>query len=283
MFGNALTFKLLIRLLLSLYVAFYAFSLEPYIKAFSLFFLAIYFTLSVINFLYPGKLVRLGNFIDLFFIPAIAVAGNSEASFALLPLMIYYANRNVIMSLVFLWSYVLIYLYYSGWAGLKLLPLLFVFLLASFNVDLSYTLKKERHYIKKLRNAFLQLTKDVAYMEKSIARNSDLDFLFHAINEPTVEGYLERIKQRFSIEKIAIIAKSGEISKEPIISREDKALYVPVKFSVGQGYVIFYVSNVFRFYDKDFVDTLEKAAKLLNLYIEGFDENIKGDTVRLAI
>ncbi len=283
MFGNVVVFRLTIRLLLSLYIAFYAFSLEPYAKAFSLSFLAIYFTLSVINFLYPGKLVKLGNYIDVLLIPAVAASGDAKASFALIPLMIYYTNRSTSMALVFLWSHVFIYLYYAGIEGIKLLPLSFVFFLASLDVDLSYTLKKERNYIRKLRNSFFQLTKDLAQVERDITKNSNIDFLFHAIDEPTVEGYLKKIKEQFSIERIIIVAKSGPLSKESLINKEEKALYVPVKFSIGQGYVVFYVSSLFRLYDKTFVDTLEKSAKLLNLYIEGFSENTQGDSIKLAV
>ncbi len=283
MLANAVVFRVAIRLFLSLYIAFYAFSLESYAKAFSLSFLALYFTLSAFHFLYPGKLKRFASFVDILLVPAVAVSGDEKATFALIPLMVYYTNRNIFMALVFLWSHVFIYLYYAGMEGIKLLPLSLVFFLASLDLDLSYTLKKERNYIRKLRNSFFQLTKDLAQVEKDRIKNSNLDFLFHAIDEPTVEGYLKKIKEEFSIERIIIVAKSGPLPKESLINREEKALYVPVRFSTGQGYVVFYVSSLFRLYDKTLVDTLEKSAKLLNLYIEGFSENTQGDSIKLAV
>ena len=281
--NNKLIFGLSLRLFLSLYISLNVLTIDPYRKAFVFLFLTLYVSTAILNYLYPGKLGWFSRFIDLILIPPVLFSQNPNAVLALLPLMVYHTNRDFLLSLVLLWFSTGIYIYHAGMYGLKLLPFFFGLFIASLVPDLNYVLNKERKYVKRLRKSYWEMSKDLANLEKERVEKSYMEFLFKSIEESTLEDYLKRIKEKFSLERIAIVPKSGPIPREPLLSKEEKALYVPVYFDKGHGYVIFYMHSPFQLYDKALVSSLEKSAKLLNLYIEGFDESTKKDVVAIAV
>ncbi len=283
MLNNRLALNLLIRLFLALYVAFYSFSLPSYQRALVILFTTLYLSLSILNYMSPGKLGRLGRFVDLTLIPSVVLSQSSGMAFVLLPLVVYYANRDLLLCFIFLWSSIAIHTYHTGSHGLLMLPVFFGVFLASVIPDINYTLRKERYYVKKLRSSYSSLSKDLARLEVNAVEKSNMDFLFEAIQEQTLEGYLTKIKEKFEVSKIAIVQKSGPPQKESLINREETSLYVPIAFHNGWGYVVFYFPNPFMLNDRVLLSTLEKSAKLINLYVEGFDEGSKKDAVKLAV
>ncbi len=244
-----------------------------------------YISLSLVSYLYPTKIRNVKRFIDLLILPFLVfTAGDSKAALSLFIPSIFYANRDTAISLILFWTGVFLFFYTGGMQVVIYLPLLLAFFLASLSPDLIDSIRKERHYLKKLRTSYRELSKDLSRFEKESREKEYLSFILErAIEDKSPEDYLLHIKEKFSLRRIAIIPKGEPASKEAIIDKENKAFYVPVFFEKGCAYVVFYFNSLFELYDKELTSTLEKSAKLLNLYIVGFDDNVKKDSVRLAV
>jgi len=276
---------LTVRLLIALMFIISAFKKTTEQKAIIIFLATMYVSLSILPYLYPTKTRNIRKFIDLIMLPPLTFFTHDIiSSLSLLAPAVFYVNRLPVISLSLFWAGIFTLLLVGGLYSSFYIPLLFALFLSAISPDLIDSIRKERHYIKKLRTFYRELSKDLSRLEKEAKEKEYLSFLLdRAIEDKSPEEFLTHIKERFSLKRITIIAKGDIQSKDPLLDRESLALYVPVFFEKGAAYVVFYFNTPFELYDKELKDTLEKSAKLLNLYIVGFDDNVKKDSVKLAV
>ncbi|QWK19513.1 MAG: hypothetical protein KNN13_08485 [Hydrogenobacter thermophilus] len=276
---------LTIRLLLAFLFFAIAFEKPIHQRALLVFLTTLYVSLSLLSYLHPTKARFLKRFLDaLVLLPICFIAGDKILTLSLLVPALFYANRDTAVSLTLFWAGILLFLYTGGVSSLYYLPLLFALFLASLSPDLVESIRKERYYIRKLRASYRELSKDLSKLEKESREKDYLSFIIDkAVEDRSPEDFLLHIKEKFSLKRIAIVPKGEITHKEAIIDKENTALYVPVFFEKGCAYVIFYFNTPFELYDREIITALEKSAKLLNLYIVGFDDHVKKDSVRLAV
>ncbi|MFN4320175.1 MAG: hypothetical protein ACK4FY_06905 [Aquificaceae bacterium] len=271
--------SLVLRVLVFIY--FIAISVEkPYNqKALIIIPSVVYLLLSMYNFLYPGRLKIFKNYGDLLFVPVLAfLSGQKESFLALLPFISLNTSRKVFQGMLFLWLSFAFAFYHYGKLAFALLPILMSVYVASLHPDLVEAIRKERFYIKNLRRSYSKMASDYGKLEKELLdlRTSAL-LLDKLQNSPSLVDYLRAIKEEFNVKSISITPLYGSSSKE--IDPSTCSFHVPVKLEKGEAKVSFYLNNPLELYDKQLLENLEKAGKLINLYIEGFEENSKAKVI----
>ncbi len=242
----------------------------------------LYLILAIYVFLYPGRLRLFKNYGDLLFLALLVLlSGQKEAILALFVPIALYTSRRVFEGMLFLWLLVGFGFYYYGAWGLALLPAFLALFMASLHPDLVDALRKERFYIRNLRKSYAKLASEYARLEKSLQIGKEGLLLEELIHSNTLEQYLRNIRERFEIKSISITPLQGTLPKVPMLDETNCSFHVPVKLEKGEVNVSFYLSNPMQLYDKELLSTLEKAGKLINLYIEGFDERLQTKAIAL--
>ncbi|MFN3870232.1 MAG: hypothetical protein ACK4MW_01930 [Aquificaceae bacterium] len=236
----------------------------------------IYLLFSIYNFIKPGSLKIFRSYGDLLFVPTlIFLADKREALWSILPFVALKGSRRTFESMLFLWLSLGLSFYYYGKEGIILLPLLMAHFFASLHPDLVEALQKERFYIKKLRNAYRKLSKDYGKMERDTLELKIDKLLLEKLKEsPTLEGYLYEIKELFGLKGIKLLPLKDYYERASI-DKSTCSYQIPIKLERGYAQVIFYLNNPLELYDERLLRNLEKAGKLINLYIEGFEEKAK--------
>ncbi|QID33852.1 hypothetical protein [Pampinifervens florentissimum] len=235
---------------------------------------ALYLILGIFVFLYPGRLRLFKNYGDLFFLSLLALlTGQKEAILALFTAVALYTSRNVFMGMLFLWLLVGFGFYYYGVWGLVLLPAFLSLFMASLHPDLVEALRKERLYVRNLRKSYSKLTSEYARLEKG-SQNAFREGLLldQLIQSKDIYEYLRNVKEIFELKMVSITPSKGDYIKEPVVDMDNQRLCVPVRLERGEVNVYFYVNSPMQLYDKELMKTLERAGKLINLYIEGLEE-----------
>ena len=242
----------------------------------------LYLSLAVYLFLYPSKLRLFKIYGDTLFISLLSVLSQSkEALFSLVIPMAMHANRNPSSSLLTLWLLIGLGYYYYGLKSLVFLPLFVALYLSPLSPELVDSLRKERYYIRKLRKAYQNLTKELGAIERSAQeRSEDATLLDALLKSGSLEDYLKNIKSAFGLRAISIHATRETLSQRKV-DRDSGSVHIPVKLEKGFVYVVFYVSNPLELYDRRLLEALEKSAKLINLYVEGFEGGEKAS--KLAV
>ncbi len=285
MFRDVNIVLLTVRLLIALFFVLIAFGKPIGPKSTLLVLSTLYISLSILFYLHPSRGGKLKKFVDVIMLPALCLtSGDVRTVFSLYVPAVFYINRDIAVSLLLFWGSAVLLLYMGGISNAFYIPLLLALFLAPLSPDLTESLRKERYYIKKLRSSYRELTRYIPTLEREKKEKEDLSFILEsAFKDTSPEEYLKHIKERFSLKKIAIVPKKEISHRESIVDTANSALYVPLFFEKGCAYVVFYMENPFEVHDKDKMRSLEKSAKLLNLYIVGFDDNVKKDTKRLAV
>ncbi|MCS7170737.1 MAG: hypothetical protein N3D14_05030 [Aquificaceae bacterium] len=259
-----------------LFVFFVALSMgKPYThKALIIIPSVLYLSLSVYLFLYPGQVRLFKSYGDLIFVPALVLlSGQKEAVFALLPPVALYTSRKIFEGMLFFWFSVGFGFYYYGKWGLALLPVMVALFLSSLHPDLVEALRKERFYIRNLRKSYSNLMSDYGKIEKSLSHLEMTGAILDILQKSnSLEEYLKDLKGVFNLKSISIRPMQGNLFKEAMLDRKTCSFHVPVRLQRGEASVIFYLNNPLELYDKEFLKNLERAGKLINLYIEGFEE-----------
>ncbi|MDM7267530.1 MAG: hypothetical protein P3W89_007940 [Aquificaceae bacterium] len=239
----------------------------------------IYLLVSMYNFLYPGKLKIFKSYGDLIFIPILAfLSGQKESFLTFLPFISLNTSRKIFQGTLFLWLSIIFSLYHYGKVGLTILPLLIGIYIASIHPDLIEALRKERFYIKNLRKAYHKMISDYGRLEKELSSIKMYASLLDKIEESSsLEHYLRSIKEEFNLKVIRIVPIYEDSSKE--IDPSTYSFHVPIELEKGKAKVSFYFNNPLELYDKELLKNLEKASKLINLYIEGFEEKSKAKVI----
>ncbi len=245
---------------------------SPWEKAVVIIPATVYLSLSIYNFLYPGKLRLFKNYGDLFFLPLLVfLSGHKEALLALTAPIAIYTSRNALRGILFLWFFVGLAFYYYGVWGFVLLPVSFALFMASLHPDLVEALRKERFYIRNLRKSYSKLTGEYARLEKR-SQNADGLLLDLLVQSKDIYEYLRNVKDAFELKMVSITPSKGDYMKEPVVDMDSQRYCVPVRLERGEVNVCFHVNNPMQLYDKGLLKTLERAGKLINLYIEGLEE-----------
>lgn len=241
----------------------------------------IYLLFSMYHFLYPGRLRIFKNYGDLFFVPILALlSGQKESFLALLPFVSLYSSRKVFEGMLFLWFSVAFAFYHYGKFGFVFLLLFMSLYVASLHPDLVEVLRKERFYIKNLRKAYHRITSDYSRLEKDLlSLKVSASLLDRLQKSPSLEDYLKALKEEFNLKAISIAPLYESFSKDMAIDRSTCSFHVPVKLEKGEAKVSFYLNNPLELYDKELLKNLEKASRLINLYIEGFEEKSKAKVI----
>ncbi|MEJ7619336.1 MAG: hypothetical protein WKI46_00770 [Aquificaceae bacterium] len=233
---------------------------------------ALYLILGIFVFLYPGRLRLFKNYGDLVFLSSlILLAGHKEAIISLTVPIALYTSRNTFMGMLFLWLFVGFSFYYYGIWGLVLLPVSLALFMASLHPDLVEALRKERFYIRNLRKSYSKLTGEYARLEKR-SQNADGLLLDLLVQSTDIYEYLRNVKDAFELKMVSITPSKGDYMKEPVVDMDSQRYCVPVRLERGEVNVYFYVNSPMQLYDKELIKTLERAGKLINLYIEGLEE-----------
>jgi len=232
----------------------------------------VYLSLGIYTFLYTGKLRLFKNYGDLLFLPLLAfLSGHKEALLALTAPIAIYTSRNTLRGILFLWLFVGLGFYYYGVWGFVLLPVSLALFMASLHPDLVEALRKERFYIRNLRKSYSKLTGEYARLEKR-SQNADGLLLDLLVQNKDIYEYLRNVKDAFELKMVSITPSKGDYMKEPVVDIDNQRFCVPVRLERGEVNVCFHVNNPMQLYDKGLLKTLERAGKLINLYIEGLEE-----------
>jgi ABC-type multidrug transport system fused ATPase/permease subunit len=244
---------------------------------------SIYLSLSMYLYLYPGRLKLFKNYGDLALLALLTfVSGQKEAVFAMAAPISLYANRSPTKALLALWVALGTVFYYYGTGGILLAPLLFALYLSPIYPELVEGMRKERYYIRNLRNSYRELAKEQARIEKELEENMDMRGLIEdLLNSRNLEEYLKAVKGRFNLKAINIVQKT-DLQKDTLLDRSSLSVHVPISLDKGRACVIFYLNNPLELYDQKLIKSLERSARFINLYVEGFEEPSKG-SVKIAL
>ncbi|WPM31360.1 hypothetical protein IAE16_05935 [Hydrogenobacter sp. T-2] len=234
----------------------------------------VYLSLGIHMFLYPGKLKLFKSYGDLVFLPLLTLlSDHKEAILALTAPIALYTSRNVFRGMLFLWLFIGLGFYYYGVWGFVLLPVSLTLFMASLHPDLVEALRKERLYVRNLRKSYSKLTSEYARLEKG-SQNAFREGLLldQLIQSKDIYEYLRNLKETYELKMVSITPSKGEFMKKPVVDVDNQRFCVPVRLERGEVNVCFYVNSPMQFYDKELMKTLERAGKLINLYIEGLEE-----------
>lgn len=241
----------------------------------------IYLMLGMYVFLYPGRLRVFKRYGDAFFVSLLAfLSGQKEALFAFFAPIALYSSREVSIGMLMLWLAVGFSFYYYGMWGFAFVPTIFASFLASLHPDLVEALRKERRYIRNLRRSYSELAEEYARLERLLRSSKNSNILLDELSRShSILEYLRNLKERFGLRAITIAPVKGELPEKFLVDFEGCSVSVPVKLEKGQAMVSFYLDNPMQLYDKELLATLEKAGKLINLYIEGFEEKTEAKVI----
>lgn len=234
----------------------------------------LYLLFSLYVFRNPGKLLIFKNYGDLFFIPLLVyISGQKEALLALFPFIALYTSRKIFEGMLFLWWGVgFVFFFYGQW-GFYLLPAVIALHVASLHPDLVEALRKERYYVRNLRKSYRELTSQIGRLEKELQSVSTRNMLLESLQKSSsLEDYLKSIKELFNLKSISITPLLGDLYKEALVDRNTCSFHVRVKLDRGDAIVSFYLNNPLELNDKGLLQSLERAGRLINLFIEGFEQ-----------
>ncbi|MCS6998982.1 MAG: hypothetical protein RMH93_00550 [Aquificaceae bacterium] len=234
----------------------------------------LYLSLGMYVFLYPGRLRLFKNYGDLLFLPLLVfLSGQKEAILALLPPLALYTSRRVFIGMLFFWTSVGFGFYYYHSGGFSLLLVFLATFLSSLHPDLVEALRKERFYIRNLRKAHAALLSNYSELENSV---KDLTFASNLLERlqriNNLEDYLKALKEEFGLRSVSITPLRGSFPKEPVLDEANLSVHVPIRLERGEVYVTFHLNSPMELYDKELLKNLEKAGRLINLFLEGFEE-----------
>ncbi len=267
-----------VRFLVTLYFFLLSFNMEAAQKSTLIFTMAIYFSFSLLVYLRFEKLGFVNRVLDLVFIPVmILLSENFQALYSIMPVTVMHASRSMTWGILYSATGVLLSLYTFYGNTLWMFSSSILMLSASLSAmvpELINTIKKERDSIKKLRNSYRKLLQDFARWERDRRELEALKFLTEtATSSGDVFSFLQRVKEKFKVKKIHVIPKEN-IESFKVMKDKDKGLMsVPVRLDEGDAVIIFEMESPFQLNDEVTVRSLERAGRMVSLYIAGFEDN----------
>jgi len=245
---------------------------------------ALYISLSLIAHFYPWKLKTINNYFDYVFVVPLAIL--SREPVAVLSLMIpplYSFPKDLlpftisaISSIAFLWLNL-------GPKGLLFSLLVLAFGLSPSSIELMRSLQKERKYITKLKDSYNALQKDLLSLEREKIERERLSNIIKLLDKDTPEEYLRGVKEMFGLKAVKVIALDGDVKEEVLTDQSGLALLVPVRLEHGKALVVFYLDHPAQLMDESLKENLIRCARLLSLYISGFESSLSKEQVKIAV
>ena len=267
-----------VRFLVSLYFLLFALSLPTPTKGTLVTTIALYFSFSLLSYLKHEKVKFLNKLIDVVFIPPMVVlSGTPNSVYAFIPLVVVHTNRSLFASGVLLLEGVVLSAYIMASEPLNLFSTLILLtsaVLSALIPDFLSVIKKERDSVKKLRSSYRKLLQDFARWEKDRREMDSLRFLIEgSTRSQDVKEFLREDKERFKVKRIHVMPKKEVESYAPMMDREKGLLSVPVKLEEGNAVIIFEMESPFQLNDEIVVRSLERAGRMVSLYVAGFEDD----------
>ncbi len=267
-----------VRFLVSLYFLLVSLGIDTDSKSTVIILTALYFSFSLLSYLKFDQVRWMNKLVDVVFVPPIAfLSGEPKAIFSLIPLIVVHTNRNAITAGILLISGILLTVYSFAQEPLFLFSTLILLTSAPISAlvpDFIGTIKKDRDSIKELRKAYRRLLQDFARWERDRRELDHMRFLIEtSTSSQDVREFLRTVKERFKVKKVHMIPKGEIDSYELMMDREKGLLSVPVKLEEGNAVVIFEMESPFQLNDDLVVRSLEKAGRMVSLFVAGFEDS----------
>ncbi|RLJ69842.1 hypothetical protein BCF55_0099 [Hydrogenivirga caldilitoris] len=267
-----------VRFLVSLYFVLISLSMDTPQKSTLVVLTALYFSFSLLSYIKYEKTRFINKLVDVIFIPPMVfLTGEPKAIYSLLPLIVLHTNRSLLATSLLFFSGVVLTAYMLPKEPLWLfssLILLISSVVSALIPDFLNVIKKERDSVKNLRSSYRKLLQEFARWEKDKKELEALKFLIeYSTKSKSVEDFLRSVKEKFKVKQIHLIPKKEVESYTPLMDREKGLLSVPVKLEEGNAVVIFEMESPFQLNDDTVVSLLERAGRMVSLYIAGFEDN----------
>jgi hypothetical protein len=95
------------------------------------------------------------------------------------------------------------------------------------------------------------------------------------------EEYLKGVKEMFKLKAINVFPLKDSSAKECLIDQSSLTISVPVGLEEGSALVVFYLNHPAELMDAELKENLIRCAKMLKLYITGFES--KEQAVKIAV
>ncbi len=241
-----------------------------------------YLSAALVNYFYPPKLRGLNDYMDfVFLLPLVLLSGNPLSAFAFLMPSAFNFPKNplpVIFSVLFATAFSV---YFFGLKGLLVFPLALALSLSPSSADLFKSVQRERGYFLELRKAYRSLQRELSAFEREKKDKERLLGLFQLLDSKEAEEYLKGVKKMFQLKAIKVMPLKDILLEEFLTDQTNLTLSVPVRLEEGNALVVFYLNHPAELMDRELRENLIRCAKLLNLYIAGFEG--KEQAVKLAV
>ncbi len=268
------------RLLIAFYVVLISVNEDPDKRGAVLLLLSIYFFLSLITFVLFDRMKILNKLMEPLFLPVFVIFLKSFYSLLIfIPAIAMHINRNLYTGIFLTLEALLLTFSVNTEKDIYLYSSLLLFIavaITSSVPDIARSLRKERKRIMKMKSLYRKLLKDFSKWELDRKELELTNFLLEAsIINNTVEDFLKEVKRKLNVKSIKIIPKIKIDSFEVLKDKEKGLLSVPVKLDEGYAVIIFELESPFQLNDELVVKTLEKAGRMISLYIAGFSDSTK--------
>ncbi len=267
-----------VRFLVSLYFLLLSFSMDTPSKSTVVVLTAIYFSLGLVSYLKPERTKILNKLIDLVAVPPMIFLSEEPRNiFIIIPLIVMHTNRNVLSAGLLLFTGILLSAYMLSNEPITLFSSLILLVaspLSALVPDFISVIRKERDSMKNLRSSYRKLLQDFARWEKDRRELESVKFLLDvSLSSQNVQDFLKKVKERFKVKRIHLIPKKDMSDYSPMMDREKGLLSVPVKLEEGSAVIIFELESPFQLNDELVVSSLERAGRMVSLFVAGFEDN----------
>ena len=244
----------------------------------------LYLSISLIAHFYPWKLKTINNYFDYAFVLPLAILSKEPmAVFSLMIPSLYSFPKDLLpfgisalFSLVFLWLNL-------GPKGLLFSLLILALGLSPSSIELMKSLQKERKYITKLKDSYNALQRDLLSLEREKIERERLLNIIKLLDKDTPEEYLRGVKDMFGLKAVKVMALDKDAKEEVQIDQSELALLVPVRLEQAKALVVFYFDHPAQLMDASLKEHLIRCARLLSLYISGFESSLGKEQVKIAV
>jgi hypothetical protein len=171
--------------------------------------------------------------------------------------------------------------YNFGLKGLLVFPLTLALGISPSSVELLRSLQRDRRYFLELRRAYRSLQEELSVLEREKRQKETLLKLLELLDSKDPEEYLNGVKEMFKLKAINVLPLNDSSVKECLIDQGNLTISVPVSLEEGNALVVFYLNHPAELIDTELKDNLIRCAKMLKLYITGFES--KEQAVKIAV
>ncbi len=277
-----------VRLAVILFFVFLSIKLPTEERASILVLSAVYLSFSLYSFLFSLPNKPISKFLDIAFVPLmIWISGFTHALYTLIPFIIIFTPRYSLTSLLMVVAGFSLSAYMHSTDLLNILSDMFIFVasfVASTAPDFIGKIKRELKSISSLKKTADRLSSEYAKWEVTKRELANIQTLLDlSIKHADLRTFFKDIIEKFDIASVSIIPTKD---KDKLIVKKDeenKTYTVPVSLYKGNALVIFEMKHKYQLWDQSLLNTLDKAANMLNIYIEGFPEDVIYRNIKINV